>query len=48
MDSRRIGQPADIGDIVAFIASDGARWITGQVIDATGGSFLGPSEALVA
>ncbi|MEV8016330.1 SDR family oxidoreductase [Streptomyces sp. NPDC086554] len=37
----RIGQPADVADIVTFIASDDARWITGQYIDATGGSALG-------
>lgn len=37
----RIGEPADIADVVAFLASDGARWITGQRIDATGGSMLG-------
>lgn len=29
-----------IADVVAFIASDDARWITGQVIDATGGAKL--------
>ena len=38
----RIGQPSDIADIVAFLASDDARWITGDIIDATGGTFLGP------
>ncbi|MEU4795982.1 SDR family oxidoreductase [Streptomyces sp. NPDC023327] len=37
----RIGRPADVADIVAFVASDDARWITGQYIDATGGSALG-------
>jgi 3-oxoacyl-[acyl-carrier protein] reductase len=37
----RIGQPGDIADVVAFVASDDARWITGQHIDATGGSILG-------
>ena len=37
----RVGQPADIADVAAFIASDDARWITGQYIDATGGSILG-------
>ncbi|NKY87298.1 SDR family oxidoreductase [Nocardia veterana] len=36
----RVGDPADIADIVAFLASDDARWITGQVIDATGGAGL--------
>ncbi|MFE7561524.1 SDR family oxidoreductase [Kitasatospora sp. NPDC057500] len=38
----RLGAPEDIADIVAFLASDAARWITGQVVDATGGLFLGP------
>ncbi|MFE7190806.1 SDR family oxidoreductase [Kitasatospora sp. NPDC057541] len=38
----RLGTPEDIADIVAFLASDAARWITGQIIDATGGLFLGP------
>lgn len=36
----RVGEPDDIADVVAFIASDGARWVTGQYIDATGGSVL--------
>ncbi|MER6991676.1 SDR family oxidoreductase [Saccharopolyspora hirsuta] len=35
----RIGEPADIADIVAFLASDDSRWITGQVINAGGGTF---------
>lgn len=34
---RRLGQPADIADVVAFVASPDARWVTGQVIRATGG-----------
>ncbi|MFE0045582.1 SDR family oxidoreductase [Streptomyces albireticuli] len=38
----RLGGPGDIADVVAFLASDAARWITGQVIDASGGLFLGP------
>ncbi|MBB6174254.1 NAD(P)-dependent dehydrogenase (short-subunit alcohol dehydrogenase family) [Nocardiopsis mwathae] len=37
----RIGDPADISDIVAFLASDDARWVTGHVVDATGGMCLG-------
>ncbi|HYZ53502.1 MAG TPA: SDR family oxidoreductase [Streptosporangiaceae bacterium] len=36
----RLGQVEDIAGIVAFIASDDARWITGQIIDATGGLHL--------
>ena len=33
----RVGQPDDIADIVAFLASERARWITGQRIEASGG-----------
>ncbi|MBW4505565.1 MAG: SDR family oxidoreductase [Scytonematopsis contorta HA4267-MV1] len=36
----RIGQPQDIADVAAFIASDKSRWITGQIIDAGGGFHL--------
>jgi len=38
----RIGEAADIADVVAFLASDDARWITGQSIEASGGQWLGP------
>ncbi|MCB2080121.1 MAG: SDR family oxidoreductase [Novosphingobium sp.] len=34
---RRLGEPEDIADIVAFLASDDARWITGATIPANGG-----------
>jgi len=37
----RLGLPEDIADVVAFLASPDARWITGAFIDATGGSLLG-------
>ncbi len=33
----RIGQVEDIADAVAFLASDNARWITGQCIHVNGG-----------
>jgi 3-oxoacyl-[acyl-carrier protein] reductase len=33
----RIGQPRDIANVVAFLASDDAGWITGQVIPVSGG-----------
>lgn len=35
----RIGDPKDIAEIVAFLASDSGRWITGQNIGAGGGAF---------
>ena len=35
----RLGEPADIADIVAFLASHQSRWITGQTIHAGGGMF---------
>jgi 3-oxoacyl-[acyl-carrier protein] reductase len=35
----RLGEPADIADIVAFLASEQSRWITGQTIHAGGGMF---------
>ncbi|MGW5352453.1 SDR family oxidoreductase [Streptomyces sp. NPDC004031] len=38
----RLGGPGDVADVVAFLVSDAARWVTGQVIDASGGLFLGP------
>jgi NAD(P)-dependent dehydrogenase (short-subunit alcohol dehydrogenase family) len=36
----RVGQPDEVADVVAFVASGDARWITGQTLDATGGSQL--------
>jgi 3-oxoacyl-[acyl-carrier protein] reductase len=33
----RIGMPSDIADVVAFLASSDARWVTGQVLLASGG-----------
>jgi NAD(P)-dependent dehydrogenase (short-subunit alcohol dehydrogenase family) len=37
----RLGAPSDIADVVSFLASDDARWTTGQWIDASGGVHLG-------
>ena len=36
----RVGTPEEVADVVAFVASDDARWVTGQTLDATGGSRL--------
>ncbi|TDC56212.1 SDR family oxidoreductase [Actinomadura sp. KC345] len=36
----RVGQPEDISGVVAFLASDDARWVTGRVVDVTGGAGL--------
>lgn len=35
----RIGQPSDIAPVVAFLASPGAAWITGEMIYVTGGLY---------
>ncbi|WP_323991598.1 SDR family oxidoreductase [Nguyenibacter sp. L1] len=37
---KRIAEPDDVGDVIAFLASDEARWITGETIHVDGGSKL--------
>ena len=37
----RLGRPDDIAAVVGFLASDEACWVTGQVIQTSGGLFLG-------
>jgi NAD(P)-dependent dehydrogenase (short-subunit alcohol dehydrogenase family) len=36
----RIGEPEDIGSVVAFLCSDAARWVNAQRIEASGGYSL--------
>jgi 3-oxoacyl-[acyl-carrier protein] reductase len=37
---RRLGTPDDIAAVVCFLASDGASYITGQVVAVNGGMYL--------
>lgn len=39
--TRRLGKPQDVANLVAFLASDKADYITGQVISIDGGLFMG-------
>lgn len=40
MRASRIGQPADIAEMVAFLMSSKGEWITGQTIGVDGGTIL--------
>ena len=37
---QRIGHADDVGDVVTFLASDSARWVTGDTVQVGGGSKL--------
>lgn len=37
---KRLGRPQDIADVVAFLVSEQARWMTGQTIQAGGGIVM--------
>ena len=36
----RVGEPGDVAAAVAFLASDDAGWITGQILPIDGGLLL--------
>ena len=36
----RVGQPDDIGPLVASLLSDDHRWVTGQRVEASGGMLI--------
>ncbi|MFD5465950.1 SDR family oxidoreductase [Kitasatospora sp. NPDC127059] len=38
----RIGEPEDVADVVGFLAGPRGRWVTGQTVDVSGGTYLGP------
>lgn len=38
--TQRLGLPADIAEVVAFLASEKSRWLTGQTIQAGGGIVM--------
>lgn len=40
----RTGQPDDVAGLIAFLASDDARWVNGQTVDVSGGMLLGASQ----
>jgi 3-oxoacyl-[acyl-carrier protein] reductase len=37
----RVGEPEDIADVILFLASDAARYLTGQIITVDGGLLVG-------
>jgi len=36
----RVGEPAEVADVVAFLAGPDGRWMTGQNLRATGGLLV--------
>ncbi len=39
----RVGQPEDVADVIVFLASEQGRWVTGQLIYASGGFLMYPA-----
>ena len=42
---KRLGDPADVAQLVAFLASDQASWITGETVRVDGGMLATGSLA---
>jgi 3-oxoacyl-[acyl-carrier protein] reductase len=38
--SGRVGQPEDVADVIVLLASEQARWVTGQLLHVGGGSRM--------
>ncbi|WP_321475637.1 glucose 1-dehydrogenase [uncultured Paludibaculum sp.] len=36
----RVGQPSDVADVIAWLCTDEARWVTGQNVQAGGGASM--------
>ena len=37
---KRVGQPGDVADAIVVLASSESRWMTGQVVEVSGGTRL--------
>jgi NAD(P)-dependent dehydrogenase (short-subunit alcohol dehydrogenase family) len=38
---RRTGDPADIAEVIVFVASERNAWMSGSIVDVSGGSHTG-------